>query len=300
MLILSFILIFQWLIHTTDCANKPWEVSARTFRKAPQDSGYRREMSQLKESKYNFWRFLEWYADSTSNYEKMKIMGDYYRSHSIPNYRILSLMFLFNAYDPMSIAQQRFMVRFLKEYCFEENVLALFLYRYATIPIEPRLSFRKLYHLLSKEIPDFHIADLESLHFLDHMIAMEARPGNFQDVQKDLDYLWKNEIRRNTLIYQRYRDWFRKVSSYYTLSQRRQNFLPRHFSVFLQGRERLFNKHGLSYHRILQDLEDSFQVDYRALELPPFLPAHLQSLFYQEMGIEDDVLEAKLQDSPFR
>ena len=279
MKIFLFILAFTNFIQIPLLAQKPYELSARAFRKSPADNGFRRRISEISsDTRYAFYRFLEIYYDESDRNDQMKVMKDYYESFSEDHFRIVALMFMYNSYDPMDQRSEKLMIRFINNHLYEENVLGLFLYRYGTLPFDPPLSFKKLYTKLKRRVRDFSFPDLESILFMDLMISQEMYIENQRLVQDLLAKMWQNEIRKNTILYQEHRDLFRRVVSFYRLRQRHQNFIPTTHSEFRTSRIRFFERYGYSSENIIANLESNFKVDQKVFKMPDFLPQMLKHL----------------------
>ena len=250
---------------------------------------FRHKISKIDKNKpFVFWRFLEMYTDAEQRSDQVKIMTDYYVGCSEERYRLPALMFMYNAFDPLNPVERKRMVHFLKEHLFENHVLGLFLYRYGSYEASPPLSFVQLYKILVSRIAHFSFPDLESLHFMDLMISQEITHKNFKEIQELLSKLWKNEVTRQSLIYQANRHWFKKVCSYTNLGSRKQLLGPLNHQQYVSARRKFFNKFGYSAKKIIENLEITFRLNDAAFRLPAFLPRI----------IVDDNLKAKDKELP--
>ena len=225
-----------------------------------------------KTKPFVFWRFLEMYTDAERRIDQVKIMRDYYIGCSEERYRLPALMFMYNAFDPLNPSERKRMIHFLKQHMYENHVLSLFLYRYGSYKHEPPLSFIMLYKVLIDRISNFSFPNIESLHFMDLMISQEITSKNFYEVRNLLSKIWKNEIVKQSLIYQSNRHWFKKVHSYTSLGLRFQTSRALDHKEFVISRRKFFKKFGYSADNIIKNLELTFRLDDAAFRLPEFLP----------------------------
>lgn len=225
-----------------------------------------------KTKPFVFWRFLELYTDAEERSEQVKIMKDYYVGCSEERYRLPALMFMYNSFNPLNPAERKRMIHFLKQHMSEKHVLGLFLYRYGSYKHKPPLSFIQLYKVLIDQISDFAFPDIESLHFMDLMICQEITKKNFSEVRNLLSNMWKNEILKQSIIYQANRHWFKKVYSYTSLGLRYQSSGIVNHKAFVSSRRKFFKKFGYSANNIIENLEITFRLNDAAFRLPEFLP----------------------------
>tara|TARA_Y100000589_G_scaffold315002_1_gene338043 strand:- start:309 stop:1193 length:885 start_codon:yes stop_codon:yes gene_type:complete len=234
---------------------------------------FRHNISKIDKRKpFVFWRFLEMYTDAEQRSDQVKIMKDYYIGCSEERYRLPSLMFMYNAFDPLNPAERKRMIQFIKEYLFENHVLGLFLYRYGSYEASPPLSFVQLCRVLIDRIKYFSFPDLESLHFMDLMISQEITETNVEEIRNLLTMLWRNEITRQSKIYQANRHWFKKVYNYTSLGLRNQGLIPLSHRQFMDSRRKFFDKFGYSPKSVIENLELTFRLNDAAFRLPAFLP----------------------------
>jgi hypothetical protein len=250
-------------------------VSARAFRKAPQDKGFRRDIEERirqlpVQNPHSFYLFLEMYQEEPQALDKMKIMRAYYQHFSKERYRLVSLMFLFNAWLPQDPTLNKLLFGFLREHLYELQVLELFLYRFANLP-GGRGSFVSLYKSLRRNIPGFSFPSLISLLFFDAMAGREMRTDNYEEVRRLLTALWQDELRRQTALYQDHRDLFRRFNSFYNLAARRKDFPGGGYQEFVRQREQLLADSGYDFTDVILLLEESLKVPEDLEKLPDFV-----------------------------
>lgn len=256
-------------------AARPLYFSAKGIRRLYRDKTPIRTISEIHKDKRNdpylFYRYLELYQDSNKSVERMKIMKDYYKTESEEQYRLLSLMLLFNPYDPRNYSHQKLIDRFLVNHYHEEDVLNLFLYRYSTINMNPPPSFAKLYQHLKQKVPQFLPSDFKSMTFLDLMMSQEIHSNNREKRLKlSLDF-WTDQMINQTSLYFLHRHFIKKVMSFYSFYLSKVHY-PEYFNDFHNKRERLFEKYGYSKESIVINMGKSFQFNDRLRDLPDFLP----------------------------
>lgn len=244
----------------------PLYFSMRSFRKAPQDKGYRRDIEErIKQLPWqhpdSFYLFLEMYEEEGSSTDKMKIMRAYYEHFSVEKYRQNALLFLFSAYQPWNPVHNQLVFDFLREHLNELQVLEVFLYHCAVLQkLGNRISFVDLFHSLCRHVNDFSFPSLVSLLFFDAILSQEMHTKNYEQVRGVMLTLWQNEIRRQSSLYQDHRDIFRLINSFYNLATRRKDFPNGGYLDFIRQRERLFSDLGYSYTDVIYLLKGASTV----------------------------------------
>ncbi|MCO4783274.1 MAG: hypothetical protein KC646_13190 [Candidatus Cloacimonetes bacterium] len=271
----NLIILFISSIYCISNAARPLYFSAKGVRRLYRDKAPIRTIKEIHKDKRNdpylFFRYLELYQDSDLSVERMKIMKDYYKTESEEQYRLLSLMLLFNPYDPRNYSHQKLIDRFLINHYHELDVLNLFLYRYSTIDMKPPPSFAVLYKHLKQKIPEFLPSDFRSMTFLDLMMSQEINMKNKKERLKLSLDLWTEQMTNQSSLYFLHRHFIKKVMSFYSFYLSKVHH-PEYFNDFHKKREKLFEKYGYSKESLITKMANSFQFDSRLRDFPEFLP----------------------------
>ncbi|MCJ8346525.1 hypothetical protein MJH12_13355 [bacterium] len=267
--------ILLFCLNAQSEARNPLYFSAKGIRRIYRDKAPMKTIREIHKDQRNdpylFFRYLELYQDSKKSIERMRIMKDYYKTESFEQYRLLSLMLLFNPYDPRSHLHQKLVDKFLDNHYHEMDVLNTFLYRYSTINMSPPPSFTKLYKRLKSKIPDFLPSDFKSILFLDLMMSQEIHSYNREKQLKLVLSFWTYQKVSQSAVYYLHRDFIKKAISFYSFHLSKVHY-PEYFNDFHKKREALFEKYGYSNENILKMIKDSLKFDERMNDLPGFLP----------------------------
>ncbi|PCJ18191.1 MAG: hypothetical protein COB02_11425 [Candidatus Cloacimonadota bacterium] len=271
----TYLIIFLLFLLKPINARGPLYFSAKGIRRIYRDKKPIKDMKEIQKDQRNdpylFFRYLELYQDSKKPFERMKIMKEYYKTQSVDQYRLLSLMLLFNPYDPRKYTHQKLVDKFLVNHYHELDVLNIFLYRYSTINMNPPPSFTKLYLHLKQKINEFLPSEFKTILFLDFMMSQEVHSYNRKKNLKTLLKFWTQQKVSQTAVYYLHRDFIKKAISFYSFHLSKAHY-PQYFKDFHKKREYLFAKYGYSKENIIKNLETSLKLDPRIKNLPDFLP----------------------------